>query len=197
LTSHYRFVGGKGGVGKTTCAAAIAVSAAASGLRTLAISTDPAPSLGDAFDYPLGEAPRKVPLRKGSLHGVEIDAARALERWLADRRDTLERIALRGTWLDEDDVARLLRLSLPGIDELAALLEIARYARSGRYDLIVVDTAPTGHTLRMLAMPGTLRSVAQVFDHMQAKHRVLVEALRRPDRLRAPCHRGAARDGVP
>ncbi len=101
-----------------------------------------------------------------------------MERWLAARRETLERIALRGTWLDQEDVSRLLRLSLPGIDELAALFEIARLARTGRYDLVVVDTAPTGHTLRMLNMPGTLREIARVFDAMQAKHRVMVEALR-------------------
>lgn len=109
---------------------------------------------------------------------MEIDARTALDRWIEARRDTLERIALRGTWLDEEDVSRLLRLSLPGIDELAALFEIARFAQSGRYDLIVVDTAPTGHTLRMLAMPDALRAVARVFDDMQAKHRVMVEALR-------------------
>lgn len=149
-----------------------------SGLRTLVISTDPAASLGDALDRPLGAAARKVPVRRGSLHAVELDAARALERWLADRRGLLERIAVRGTWLDAEDVASLLRLSLPGIDELAALLEIQRHGGSGRYDLVVVDTAPTGHTLRMLAMPATLRAVAQVFDHMQAKHRIVVEALR-------------------
>ena len=112
------------------------------------------------------------------LDAVEIDAPRALERWLAKRRGSFERIALRGTWLDRDDVSRLLRLSLPGIDELAALFEIARLARSGRYDLIVVDTAPTGHTLRMLTMPESLRGLARVFDGMQSKHRVMVEALR-------------------
>ena len=122
--------------------------------------------------------PRPIPLRRGVLHAAEIDAPRALERWLAERRDTLERIALRGTWLDQADVSRLLQLSLPGIDELAALFEIARAGRSGRYDLIVVDTAPTGHTLRMLAMPDSLRAVARVFDCMQAKHRVIVQALR-------------------
>ncbi len=107
-----------------------------------------------------------------------MDASRALERWLTGRRAALERIALRGTWLDQEDLARLLRLSLPGIDEIAALLELSRLGRSGRYDLIVVDTAPTGHTLRMLAMPDTLLGVARLFDRMQEKHRVVVEALR-------------------
>lgn len=90
----------------------------------------------------------------------------------------LESIAVAGTWLDRDDVARLLRLSLPGIDELAALLEISRLAGSRRFDLIVVDTAPTGHTLRMLAMPQTLFGVAVAFDRMREKHRVMEEALR-------------------
>jgi arsenite/tail-anchored protein-transporting ATPase len=175
---RYLFVGGKGGVGKTTCAAAIALAAALDGSRTLVVSTDPAPSLGDALSRPLGPAPRRVPLRRGRLDAVEIDATAALGRWLDTRRSHLERIALRGTWLDDEDVSRLLRLSLPGIDELAALLEIARFASGGAYDLIVVDTAPTGHTLRMLATPGTLLAVAGVFDQMQAKHRIVVETLR-------------------
>jgi arsenite/tail-anchored protein-transporting ATPase len=174
----FLFIGGKGGVGKTTCAAAAAAAWAARGRRTLVISTDPAPSLGDALARPLGRSPRKIPIARHWLHAVEIDAPRALERWLAGRRDALERIAARGTWLDQEDVSRLLRLSLPGIDELAALIEIARLAATGQYDLVVVDTAPTGHTLRMLSMPGTFRAIAGVFDAMQAKHRVMVEALR-------------------
>ncbi|MCA1559812.1 MAG: ArsA family ATPase [Acidobacteria bacterium] len=178
MPTRYRFVGGKGGVGKTTCAAAMAVSAARGGQRTLLISTDPAPSLADALRRPLSDNPRRVALRTGALHAVEIDSRRALDRWLAPRRPILERIALRGTWLDEEDVTRLLRLALPGIDELAALLEIRRLARDRRYDLVVVDTAPTGHTLRMLGMPDALRRLATVFDHMQAKHRTLSEALR-------------------
>ena len=115
---------------------------------------------------------------------MEIDAPAVLRRWISERRAALETIALQGTWLDREDVARLLNLSLPGIDEVAALLDIARLARTGRYDLIVVDTAPTGHTLRMLSMPETLFGIAQVFDRMHEKHRVMVEALRggwRPD----------------
>lgn len=176
--TRFHFVGGKGGVGKTTCAAALGIGAATRGQRVLVASTDPAPSLGDAFGLPLSGAPRRVPLAKGRLSAVEIDAASSLKRWLDQRRSTLEAIAVEGTWLDREDVARLLRLSLPGIDELAALLEISRLASSQRFDLIIVDTAPTGHTLRMLAMPQTLRAVAVVFDRMREKHRVMEEALR-------------------
>jgi arsenite-transporting ATPase len=119
-----------------------------------------------------------VPLRRGLLEAAEIDARSAFSRWMRTRRPLLEQIALRGTWLDAEDVTRLLALPLPGLDEVAALLEMTRFASSGRYDLIVIDTAPTGHTLRMLAMPDTLRAVARVFDDMQSKHRIIVETLR-------------------
>lgn len=142
------------------------------------MSTDPAPSVGDALRQPLTSSPRQVRGTAGRLHALEINSEKALERWLSPRRPVLETIALRGTWLDQQDVASLLRLSLPGIDEIAALLEIARYGRTGRYDLIVVDTAPTGHTLRMLRMPQLLSTMAGVFDRMQDKHRAIVEALR-------------------
>jgi arsenite/tail-anchored protein-transporting ATPase len=173
----FTFVGGKGGVGKTTCAAAMGVMAARRGARTLVVSTDPAPSLADALGQRLAATVRPV-RAVARLHAVELDAAAAFQRWVASRRDLLETIALRGTWLDRDDVSRLLTLSLPGIDEIAALLEIADFGHDTDYDLIVVDTAPTGHLLRMLSMPAVLRSVARVFDHMQAKHRVMVDALR-------------------
>ena len=176
--TRYHFVGGKGGVGKTTCAAALAIAAAAGGARTLVLSTDPAPSLGDALGVRIGRRPRRVTTRRGVLHAVEIDAATVIREWLASRSAMLRDIALRGTWLDAEDVSELLGLSLPGIDELAGLIELMRIGRSGRYDVIVVDTAPTGHTLRMLAMPETLGRVAAVFDVMQDKHRAIVAALR-------------------
>ena len=174
---QYRFVGGKGGVGKTTCAAALGIESARRGELTLVISTDPAPSLGDALRQRLGPTPRPV-RGVARLHAAEIDAAAALNRWIAARRATLEEVALRGTWLDREDVSRLLELSLPGIDEVAGLLQIANLADADRYDRIIVDTAPTGHLLRMLGMPAVLDGLAQVFDHMQAKHRILVDALR-------------------
>jgi arsenite-transporting ATPase len=184
---QYTFIGGKGGVGKTTCAAALGLSFASGGVETLVISTDPAPSLGDALEQRLGPVPRAV---RGAprLHAVEVNAAASLKEFLESRRSTFEEIALRGTWLDREDVSRLLKLSLPGIDEVAALLQLAGFARAARYERIVVDTAPTGHLLRMLEMPAVLEAVAQVFDHMQAKHRVIASVVRGgwiPDRADA------------
>ena len=176
---------GKGGVGKTTCAAAAAVAAAEAGVRVAVISTDPAHSLGDAIGRRLGAAPRRVPTRAGRLEAVELDADRALARWLARQRPTLRTIAASGTYLDDEDVERLLRLSFPGVDELMALVELARLADRGRWDLVVVDTAPTGHALRMLAMPQTLRRIAEVLDALYAKHRFLAGSLGRGHRAGA------------
>jgi arsenite-transporting ATPase len=98
---------------------------------------------------------------------------------MAARRPLLAGILERGTWLKRSEVDSLLGLALPGVDELAGLLEIERLAAAGTYDHIVVDTAPTGHTLRLLATPETFAGLARVFDLMQEKHRVLATALGR------------------
>jgi arsenite/tail-anchored protein-transporting ATPase len=155
----------------------VAVALAESGRRVLVVSTDPAHSLGDALGRALGPRPRPVPVRRGTLRAVELDADAALARWLDQRRDGLATIALRGTYLDREDVDRFLSLSLPGTDELIGLLELARLARASPLDDVVVDTAPTGHTLRLLQMPETLRQIASVLDDMQAKHRFLSRSL--------------------
>jgi arsenite/tail-anchored protein-transporting ATPase len=155
----------------------VAVALAESGRRVLVVSTDPAHSLGDALGRRLGPRPRPLAVRRGSLRAVELDADAALARWLDQRRDGLATIALRGTYLDREDVERFLSLSLPGTDELIGLLELARLARASPLDDVVVDTAPTGHTLRLLQMPETLRQIASVLDDMQAKHRFLSRSL--------------------
>ena len=142
----------------------------------LLVSTDPAHSLADALGIPLGASPRRVRGAAG-LDAAEMDADRALERWMGARRRPLRTIAERGTYLDEEDVDRFLRLSLPGVDELIGLVELARLSRSAPYREVVVDTAPTGHTLRLLAMPETLRRLAAVLDDMHAKHRFLAQSL--------------------
>jgi arsenite-transporting ATPase len=152
----------------------------------LVVSTDPAHSLADALDRPLGPRPRRVPTRRGTLEAAELDADAALRRWLAPRRQHLAALLERGTYLDREDVERFLALSLPGVDEVVGLLELARLAGARPYDEVVVDTAPTGHTLRMLATPRTLQRVAIVLDEMQAKHRFLEASLGGGVRLDAP-----------
>src|SRR5207244_12850717 len=175
--NRFSFFAGKGGTGKTTCAAAAAVAHAERGHRVAVISTDPAHSLGDALGRRLGPAPRRVPTRAGRLDAVELDAGRALARWLGHRRPTLRTIAERGTYLDDEDLERLLRLSFPGVDELMALVELGRLARRGAWDVVVVDTAPTGHTLRLLAVPQPLQRIAAGLDELHANHTLLPHRL--------------------
>jgi arsenite/tail-anchored protein-transporting ATPase len=114
--------------------------------------------------------------RVSALDIVTLDASRAFRSWLSPRKNLIAEIALRGTYLDADDVNRLLALSLPGIDEVAALLEIVRLA-AAQYERVVVDTAPTGHTLRLLAMPSLYARLADALDALQSHHRGVVSAL--------------------
>jgi arsenite-transporting ATPase len=178
----YEFIGGKGGVGKTTTAAAMALAAADARRRTLVVSTDPAHSLGDALGRRLGARVTRVPANGTALHALELDADGALARWLRARRAPLQLIAERGTYLDQGDVERFLGLSFPGVDELGGLLELTRVAESGRYDTVVVDTAPTGHTLRLLAVPAALERIAAVLGEMLVKHHFLLTRLSGRDR---------------
>jgi arsenite-transporting ATPase len=178
----YDFIGGKGGVGKTTTAAALALAAAGAGRRVLVVSTDPAHSLGDALGCRLGGRVARVPGAGGALDALELDAVRALARWLRTRRAPLRLIAARGTYLDAQDLDRFLDLSFPGVDELGGLLEVVRVAESGRYETVVVDTAPTGHTLRLLRVPEALQRIAAVLGQMLAKHHFLLSRLSGRDR---------------
>jgi len=175
------FYGGKGGVGKTTCAAARAL-AEASRRRVLLVSTDPAHSLGDVLRRTLSGTPS--PVARG-CHAVELDARRGFARWLARHRTALGNILEQGTWLDRDDVEALLDLSIPGVDELVGLLEISRLSESHNADLVVVDTAPTGHTLRLLAGPETVGAVAGALDALHETHRLIRDQLARVGRPEA------------
>src|SRR5690242_14488710 len=168
-----RFYGGKGGVGKTTCAAAAALALSRQGRRTLIVSTDPAHSLADALEAKLSATPRVV---RGPLFAAEMDADKALSRWMASREHVFRTLASRGTYLDDEDIDSLFRLSLPGVDELMGLIELRRLGAG--FDEVVVDTAPTGHTLRLLAIPATLAKLAQVLEDLQAKHRAIAESPR-------------------
>ena len=160
---------GKGGVGKTTTAAATAVHAASRGLKTLVLSTDPAHSLADALGVPLGPEPTLV---EPGLLAMQVDSQRAFERSWRDvqeyLREVLERAGVDALQADELTV-------LPGAEEVLALLELRSQAASGRYDVIVVDCAPTGETLRLLALPEAL---AWYVEKVFPAHRRVMKAVR-------------------
>jgi arsenite-transporting ATPase len=143
-------VTGKGGVGKTTVAAATALAAADAGHRVLVTSTDPAHSLADALEVGLRSDPTSVVPR---LHGQQIDTRLQLDKyWGSIRRQLIDVL----DWGGAAGIEAEEFLIFPGMDELFALIEVNRHARSGEFDVVVVDCAPTAETLRLLSLPEVL-----------------------------------------
>lgn len=151
LKRRLLWVGGKGGVGKTTVAASLAVLAASRGKRVLVVSTDPAHSLGDVFDRQLGDTPRRL---LPNLDAMEIDPDREVEAHLARVVAQMRRYAAPEMMQELERQMRLTRQS-PGTQEAALLERLARLMVDDEapYDVIIFDTAPTGHTLRLLTLP--------------------------------------------
>ena len=138
---------GKGGVGKTTCAAATALACASRGQRTLVLSTDPAHSLADAVDRPLGPEPRQL---APNLDAMEVDLYYSMRKYWGNMRE-LVRAVLR--FQGADAIAAEELAALPGMGEGSALLWLDEFVRSGDYDVILLDASPTGETLTLLTLP--------------------------------------------
>ena len=176
--------GGKGGVGKTTMAASTAVHLARSYRRVkkvLVISTDPAHSLSDSFGIGIGD--KVTPIKYSpvtndqcpmtNLYARELDASRLADEFKRKNEAVIKKLADRGTYFDQQDIADFFELSLPGMDEVFAIIDIANLLKEESYDLLILDTAPTGHTVRMLALPGQMQKWIEVMDLMQHKHRYM------------------------
>lgn len=147
-TAQYVLYGGKGGVGKTTMAAATGVSSATTGAATLVISTDPAHSLSDIYETKVGTEPTPID-ETLPLWGVEIDPETALDGGgpfggITDGPESVGGI---------EPMELLMGGNMPGADEAIALQTLLEYLDDDRFDRVVVDTAPTGHTLRLLQLP--------------------------------------------
>jgi arsenite-transporting ATPase len=138
---------GKGGVGKTTVAAATAVRAAASGERTLVMSTDPAHSLADSFEIAMGNEPSAI---APNLWAQQIDAQERLEDNWREIQDYMVQLM---NWAGTETIQAEELTVIPGLDEIFALIDVKTHVESGRYDCLVVDCAPTAETLRLLSLP--------------------------------------------
>jgi len=162
-------VTGKGGVGKTTVAAATGLRAAELGHRTLVTSTDPAHSLADAFDTPLGDVPSTL---FDGLDVQQIDAQMQLAKHWGELHEQLKRVF---HWGGVKGIEAEEFLVFPGMDELFSLLQVKDHADSGTYDTIIVDCAPTAETLRLLSLPEVL---SWYFDRVLPTERMLMKAAR-------------------
>jgi arsenite-transporting ATPase len=163
---------GKGGVGKTTLAAATAARLAATGRKTLVVSTDPAHSLGDALGVPLDGDPTELGGDAApGLFASQLDVRRLVDGSWQELRAHL-RTLLAGAGLEELDAEELT--VLPGVEELLCLSEVFRLAAAGPWEVVVVDCGPTAETLRLLALPEAL---AGYLERLFPTHRRVVRGL--------------------
>src|SRR5690348_586434 len=167
---------GKGGVGKTTVSTAYAVYSARRNRKksVLLLSTDPAHSLADISGQTLGDRPQKLRLA-ARLEAWQVNAEKQFRSFLARHKERLLSILETGSIFSRADIEPLLETTLPGMAEMAALVAISEALASGKYDHIVVDTAPMGHTLRLFALPQYFSSFLDILELAASRDRVLAE----------------------
>lgn len=169
---------GKGGVGKTTCAAATALHFAGLGLRTLVFSTDPAHSLADSLDLRPDKGTKPVEVA-ANLQMVELQADRLLTELKQKYHNELQDLLTTGTYLDQEDADQLVSLTVPGVDEIMGLKTVLDFVEKQAYDVYIWDTAPTGHTLRLLALPTEMDNWIKALAKVRWKYRQVMSQLAR------------------
>jgi len=165
--------GGKGGVGKTTCASSTGFYLAKD-FKTLLISTDPAHSLSDSLGQEIGSEIKEVKGVK-NLSVLEISAEKALSKFKIKYEAQIRKILDTSTCLDQEDIESIFNLTIPGIDEVMGFKTIIALIEQAQFDKYIVDTAPTGHTLRLLTLPQLLDDWIKVVAKMRWKYRYMVE----------------------
>ncbi len=165
--------GGKGGVGKTTCASAAALHLAER-FKTLLFSTDPAHSLADSLGQKLCDQQQEVKGAK-NLSALEANAENALAKFKTEHERQMRNILETGTNLDSEDIDSAFGLPIPGMDEVMGFKTMIDLIDSREFDKYVVDTAPTGHAMRLLASPRLLDEWVKVMAKMRWKYRRIVE----------------------
>lgn len=177
IESRCTFYGGKGGVGKTTAAAANALAWADRGERTLVVSSDPAHSLSDAFETSLGPEPREVTTH---CWAVEVDADARKVRFERIAKAMAADLRAAGVSLSDEAVEHIFGAGAPaGADELAVLDLLVEYVDTGEWDRIVFDTAPTGHTLRLFDLPEVMGRTLETLVSLRGQVRRIGDTAKR------------------
>ena len=166
--------GGKGGVGKTTCASSTGIYLAKRDARTLIASTDPAHSLSDSLGQKIGDDIKEVKGIK-NLSALEISAEKALSKLKIEYEDEIRKILDTSTYLDQEDIDSIFSLPIPGIDEVMGFKTIVDLIEEAEFNKYIVDTAPTGHALRLLTLPDLLDDWIKVMARMRWKYRYMVQ----------------------
>jgi len=170
------FFGGKGGVGKTTSAAATALKEANQNKKTMIMSINPAHSLSDIFECPIGN---KITEIGNNLWGLEVNSEELLEDYKKKHIAYIRTVVERGTYIDAESLNEFVNLSLPGMDEVIGLLKLTDIYDEGKYDVLVVDTAATGHTIRLFYLPKLIDDFYDILGIMQEKYNYIKTRLTR------------------
>jgi len=168
--------GGKGGVGKTTCASSTGLYLSKD-FKTLLISTDPAHSLADSLGQEIRGEIEEVKGVK-NLSALEISAEKALSKFKMRYESQIKKILNTSTYLDQEDIDSIFALPIPGIDEVMGFKMIVDLIEEGKFEKYIVDTAPTGHALRLLTLPELLDDWIKVMAKMRWKYRYMVTTFR-------------------
>ena len=180
--------GGKGGVGKTSMAAATSLRFAEeyakrrANEKILIFTTDPAPSLADSFDQKIGNEPTAIQGAK-NLFAMEIDAKKVLEEFKKEYGEDILDILQQGTYLSDEETEEIFSLDIPGLDEVMGLKKITDFMENKEYGLYIVDTAPTGHTLRLLSLPELLDDWIKFLASLRWKYHAMVRQFAREERV--------------
>jgi arsenite-transporting ATPase len=168
------FVGGKGGVGKTTVSSAIAlhlserIEQSGQNEKILLFSTDPAHSLSDSLNVQITEIPTPI---TNTLDAIEINADQLMNEFKKEHKSAIQTLLLRGTLLTREETEQAIDTSIAGIDEFTALMKLSSLIDCNKYQTIVVDTAPTGHTVRLLSMPKVINSLIKFFSRLHNRYK--------------------------
>ena len=183
LNKSLQFImfGGKGGVGKTTMAVATALELAKEN-KVLIFTTDPAPSLADSFGQAIGNEPTAV-AGNNNLFAMELDAKKVLEEFKKEYGKEILDILQQGTYLADEETEEAFSLDIPGLDEVMSLKKITDFMESSDYERYIVDTAPTGHTLRLLTLPELLDNWIKFLASLRWKYHAMVKQFAGENRI--------------